>query len=119
MKKYTNTQQKSYAAGRRKKNSRKGVPMRAMKMKIKKGDKVKVLAGKDKGKTGVILTVLPRENRVVVEGVAMVKRHHRRSGRGQSGRIVEHPASIHASNVGKVEASEKKAPRAKKAAAAK
>ena len=119
MKKYTDTQHKSYAASRRKRNARQGVPMRAMKMKIKKGDKVKVLSGKDKGKTGVILTVLPRENRVVVEGVAMVKRHHRRSGRGQSGRIVEHPASIHASNVGKVEAAEKKAPRVKKAAAAK
>ena len=99
MKKYTNTKQKSYASGRRKHNARKGIRMVAMKMKLKKGDHVMVVSGKDKGKDGKILTVLPRENRVVVEGMGMVKRHLRNTGRGQSGRIVEHPASINASNV--------------------
>ena len=44
-------------------------------MKIKKGDKVKVISGKDKGKSGVILRALPKENKVIVEGVALYKRH--------------------------------------------
>lgn len=99
MKKYTNTKQKSYAAGRRKRNARKGVRILAMKMHVKKGDTVTILTGKDKGKKGLVERVLPKENRVVVEGVNIVKRSLRKSGRGQSGRIVEKPASIHASNV--------------------
>ncbi len=71
-----------------------------MKLHVKKGDKVKVLTGKDKGKSGVILRALPKEGRVLVEGVNIVKRHVR--GRGnQSGRIVERPAPIDASNVAK------------------
>ncbi len=70
-------------------------------MKIKKGDKVKVISGKDKGKSGVILRALPKENKVVVEGVAMIKRHMK--GRtGQVGRIVERPRPIDASNVSKI-----------------
>ena len=70
-------------------------------MKIKKGDTVKVIAGKDLGKEGRVLEVLRDENRVVVEGVAVVKRHLK-AGRSQSnpdGGIVERSASIHASNV--------------------
>lgn len=59
-----------------------------------------VITGKDKGKSGVILRALPKEGRVVVEGVHIVKRHLRGKG-NQSGRIVERPASIHASNVRK------------------
>lgn len=74
----------------------------ARKMHVKKGDTVVVLSGKDKGKKGEVLKVLPKENRVVVDNVALVKRHLRKSGRGQSGRIVERPASIHASNVKRV-----------------
>jgi len=69
-----------------------------MKMKIKKGDKVVVTSGKDKGKQGEVLRVLPREGRIVVDGVALAKRHTKKR-QGQSGRIVERPASIHASNV--------------------
>lgn len=80
-----------------------------LKMKVKKGDTVKILSGKDKGKTGEVLSVLPRENRVVVEGIALVKRHLRSTGRGQSGRIVERPASIHASNVVRTSAEAKPA----------
>lgn len=70
-------------------------------MHVKKGDKVKVISGKDKGKTGTIVRALPKEGRVVVEGVAVAKRHVR--GRaGQTGRVVERPMPIHASNVAKV-----------------
>jgi large subunit ribosomal protein L24 len=72
-----------------------------MAMHVKKGDKVKILTGKDKGKTGAILRALPKENKVVVEGVALSKRHRKKVG-NQSGRIVERPMPIHVSNVAKV-----------------
>lgn len=70
-------------------------------MKIKKGDTVKVIAGKDKGKTGRVLEVLRAENRVRVEGVATYKRHLKpgRSKLEPNGGIVELNAPIHASNV--------------------
>ena len=56
-------------------------------MHVKKGDQVKVLTGKNKGMTGVVLRALPKEGKVVVEGVALAKRSHK--GRaGQTGRIV-------------------------------
>jgi len=71
-------------------------------MHVKKGDKVKVISGKDKGKTGVIVRALPKENKVVIDGVAVAKRHLRKQG-NQSGRIVERPMPIHVSNVMKVE----------------
>ncbi len=67
-------------------------------MKIKKGDKVRVISGKDKGKTGVVLRALPKENKVVVEGIALAKRHLK-GGAGKVGRIVEKPRPIHVSNV--------------------
>jgi len=71
-------------------------------MKIKKGDTVKVISGKDKGKSGVVLRAFPREDTVVVEGAAMTKRHLK--GRtGQVGRIVERPRPIHVSNVVRVD----------------
>jgi large subunit ribosomal protein L24 len=78
------------------------------KMKIKKGDTVMVVSGKDKGKTGAVLTVLPRENRVVVDGAGMIKRHMKKTGRGQSGRIIERPSTLHASNVMVMDPSAKK-----------
>jgi large subunit ribosomal protein L24 len=81
------------------------------KMKLKKGDHVIVISGKDKGKTGTISTVLPSENRIVIDGVNMMKRHLRSSGRGQSGSIVERPASINASNVMLLDPKEKKGTR--------
>jgi large subunit ribosomal protein L24 len=68
------------------------------KFKIKKGDKVIVLAGKDKGKSGEVLKVLRAENRVLVQGVNMVKRHTRPS-MGNPGGIIEKEAPIHVSNV--------------------
>jgi large subunit ribosomal protein L24 len=82
--------------------SRKGKPSGityAMKMKVKKGDTVKVLSGKDKGKTGEVVRVFPKLNKIVVEGIAIAKRSLRSSAKGQSGRIVERAMPIHASNV--------------------
>jgi large subunit ribosomal protein L24 len=67
-------------------------------MHVKKGDKVVVLTGKDKGKSGVVVRALPKENKVVVEGVAIYKKHLRGVGE-KSGQIVEKPRAIDASNV--------------------
>jgi large subunit ribosomal protein L24 len=70
-----------------------------IKMRIKKGDTVQVIAGKDKGKTGEVLRTLPYENRVVVQGVNLRTRHVKPTQEGESGRIVTEEASLHASNV--------------------
>lgn len=67
-------------------------------MHVKKGDKVKVITGKDKGKSGVVIRALPRENKVIVEGVALCKRHLKGTA-GKVGRIIERSRPIHASNV--------------------
>lgn len=67
-------------------------------MKLKKGDTVKVIAGKDRGKTGEITDVLSSENRVVVSGVNIAKRHLRKRG-DKTGQIIEKTMPIHASNV--------------------
>ena len=69
------------------------------KLRIKKGDTVQVIAGKDKGKTGEVLRTLPYENRVVVQGINIRTRHVKPTQEGESGRIVSEEASIHASNV--------------------
>ncbi|MFA7302699.1 MAG: 50S ribosomal protein L24 [Candidatus Paceibacterota bacterium] len=71
-------------------------------MHVKKGEKVKVISGKDKGKSGVIVRALPKENKVVVEGVAMTKRHLKGAS-GKVGQIVERPRAIDASNVARIE----------------
>ena len=63
-------------------------------MFVKKGDKVRVIAGKDKGTEAVVLKALPKVNKVVVEGVAIIKKHQ-----NPQGAIVEKEAPIHASNV--------------------
>ncbi len=76
-------------------------------MKLKKGDHVIVVSGKDKGKTGTIYRALPAENKVVIEGIALKKRHQK-GGRGQSGQIVESPRAIDASNVMFMDAETKK-----------
>jgi large subunit ribosomal protein L24 len=72
------------------------------KLKIKKGDKVVVITGRDKGKTGEVKQVMPAENRVIVDGVNMVKRHTSPSA-GNAGGIVEKEASIHISNIAYVD----------------
>lgn len=66
--------------------------------KVRKGDEVVVLTGRDKGVKGSVLRVLPKESRVVVQGANMVKRHTRQSAT-QSGGIVEKEMSIHVSNI--------------------
>ena len=71
-------------------------------MKVKKGDDVIVLAGRDKGKKGSVLRVLRDEERVVVQGVNVVKRHTKPSA-AQPGGIVEKEAPIHVSNVSHVD----------------
>ena len=70
----------------------------SLKMKIKKGDKVVILSGDDKGKTGVVKKAMPKENKVIVEGVNMVKRHTKPSQTNPGG-IVSKEAAIHVSNV--------------------
>ncbi|KGD98548.1 MULTISPECIES: 50S ribosomal protein L24 [Rhizobium/Agrobacterium group] len=66
--------------------------------KIKKGDNVVVLTGKDKGRTGEVVQVLPKEDRAVVRGVNMVKRHQRQTQTQEAG-IINKEASIHLSNI--------------------
>ena len=67
-------------------------------MKIRKGDRVKVITGRSKGKVGDVLRVIVAEQRVVVSGVNMIKRHTK-PGRTDAGGIVEREAAIHVSNV--------------------
>lgn len=71
------------------------------KFHVKKGDDVVVIAGKDKGKTGKIIAVLTKQERVVVEGVQMIKKHVRKSQQNPNGAILEREGSIHISNVKK------------------
>lgn len=66
--------------------------------KIRKGDKVVVLTGKDKGRTGEVVAVMPKEDRAVVQGVNMVKRHQRQTQTQEAG-IVNKEAPIHLSNL--------------------
>ena len=70
-----------------------------MAAKIRKGDTVQVLAGKDRGNQGEVLRVSPTENRAVVKGINLVKKHTKPQGMGQPGGIVEKEATIHLSNV--------------------
>ena len=79
-------------------------------MKIKVGDKVRVLAGKDKGKEGTITSILKKKNRVVVSGVNVVKKHVKPNGQ-QAGSIQEVEMPIHASNVMVVDPKTKKGTR--------
>jgi large subunit ribosomal protein L24 len=70
-----------------------------MAAKIKKGDRVVVLTGRDKGRSGKVLSVLPKESRVVVEGLNMVQRHTRPTQGDPQGGIKNKEAAIHLSNV--------------------
>jgi large subunit ribosomal protein L24 len=70
-----------------------------MAAKIRKGDRVQVLAGRDKGRRGEVLVVMPKENRAVVQGVNMVKRHQKPQDINQPGGIEEKEATIHLSNI--------------------
>ena len=68
-------------------------------MRIKTGDLVKVINGKEKGKTGEVLKTIPHENRLVVKGVNLRTRHIKPTQEGETGRISTEEASLHASNV--------------------
>lgn len=68
-------------------------------MKLRKGDKVTVIAGKSRGQSGTIVRVLPKKDLVVLEGINLVKRHRRPSAQNRKGQIVDKPMPIHASNV--------------------
>lgn len=70
-----------------------------IKMRIKTGDLVKVINGKEKGKTGEVLKTIPLENRVVVKGVNLRTKHVKPTQEGESGRILTEESSLHASNV--------------------
>lgn len=81
-----------------------------MSMKIKKGDKVIVITGKDKGKTGEVVKAMPKENKVVVAGINMAKRHQKPSQENAGG-IVSKEMPIHVSNVALIDPKSGKATR--------
>ena len=72
-------------------------------MKIKKGDNVKIITGKDKGKSGKIVRALPKENKVIVEGLNMTKKHQRPRKSGEKGTMMNIAMPIHISNVKKAD----------------
>jgi large subunit ribosomal protein L24 len=78
-----------------------------MAAKIKKGDQVILLVGKDKGRTGTVLTVFPKDERVLVEGLNMVKRHTKASQSDPQGGIKTKEAPVHLSNVANVDSNGK------------
>ena len=82
-------------------------------MRIKKGDKVVVIAGSNKGKEGTVSAVLAKENKVVVSGVNMVKKHVKPNQAQPEGKIVEKEAPIHVSNVALIDPKTKKATKVK------
>ena len=85
-------------------------------MKVKVGDQVKIIAGKDKGKEGKIIKTLRKEDRVVVEGINIVKKHLKPRYTNETGSIQETEAPIDVSNVKKVEEKVKSAKTSKKKA---
>ncbi len=68
-------------------------------MKIKKGDQVVIMAGKDRGKRGKVVQILASQDRVVVEGANLIKRHRKPRKEGEKGERIERPAPMHVSNV--------------------
>ena len=72
-------------------------------MKIKVNDQVEIIAGKDKGKTGKVIKTLRKKDKVVVEGINMVKKHQKPNNANESGGIFDIEAPIHVSNVKKVD----------------
>ncbi len=74
-------------------------PVVRQKLHVRRGDRVKVIRGNEAGKEGTVLRVLPKENRVVVEGVNLRKRHQRPSQANPEGGIITFEAPVHASNV--------------------
>ena len=83
--------------------------MNRIKLHVKKGDHVQVIAGNFRGSTGKVLQVLSKKERVLIEGVRMIKRHLRKSQDNPEGKIAEREGPIHISNVKVVERGEKPA----------
>ncbi|MDP9254841.1 MAG: 50S ribosomal protein L24 [Verrucomicrobiota bacterium] len=88
--------------------------MNRLKFHVKKGDQVEVISGNFKGSSGKILEVLPRKQRVLIEGVRIIKKHLRKSQDNPQGKIAEREGPIHISNVKLVERNEKPAKEKKK-----
>ena len=84
--------------------------MNKVKLKVKKGDKVLVICGKDKGKSGEIVTVYPKNNRIILRGLNVSKKHTAQSQTSQGG-IVDKELSIHVSNVSHIDPKDNKATR--------
>jgi len=72
-----------------------------MKQSVKKGDMVAVIAGKNRGKSGKILRVIPKKNRVIVEGLNLYKKHIRPKRQGEKGEVIQLARPLHISNVRK------------------
>lgn len=68
-------------------------------MKIKKGDNVIVISGKDRGETGTVVRTMPKLDRVLVEGINVMKKHQKSRKQGSQGQIIERPMPIHVSNI--------------------
>ena len=77
-------------------------------MKVKVGDKVKILAGKDRGKEGKVLVTLKKKDKVVVEGINIVKKHMKPNNANETGGILSVEAPIHVSNVKVIEGKDSK-----------
>ena len=82
--------------------------MNRIKFHVKKGDNVEVISGNFRGSSGKILQVLPKKQRVLIEGVRIIKKHLRKSQDNPSGKIAEREGPIHISNVRLIEKAEKK-----------
>ncbi len=82
-----------------------------MPARIRKGDRVIVITGKDKGKSGVVMEVRPREQRVLVEGLNIMKRHTKPRPPNEPGGVIERPAPIHLSNVSLIDPKDGRATR--------
>ena len=90
----------TYRANERKKNrTRHAINVERVKLRVAKGDTVRVMRGEDRGKEGKILRVYRKTGRVVVEGVNIVKRHRKARRADEQSGIIDFPAPIHASNV--------------------
>ncbi|HET9419398.1 MAG TPA: 50S ribosomal protein L24 [Chthoniobacterales bacterium] len=93
--------------------------MNRLKFHVKKGDNVEVISGNFKGSSGKVLQVLPNKQRVLIEGVRIIKKHLRKSQDNPSGKIAEREGPIHISNVRLIERGEKPAKEKKKKETAK
>lgn len=85
--------------------------MTKVKLKIKAGDQIVVLAGADRGKEGEVVKVFPKKNRAIVQGVNMIKKHTKPSAQNPQGGIIETEASIHISNLALIDPETGKATR--------